>query len=254
MEKQVKGHSVSEETKKKISETCKKNKLSGGYRQGSGRGKKGTYKGYYCDSSWELAYVIYNIDHNIKFERNEELFPYEFNGEQHKYKPDFIEGDTYVEIKGYFTEQVKAKDKAFPFKLKYIDKNSIKPYIAYVERTYGKDFISMYEEKTYSISITQPKVCKCCGKTLNKNASLEKHQNACFRKKDEEGQKRKGPWNKISEAELKRRKELILNSGVDIMKFGWVGKMEKATGLSKHQIEDCVRYFNLSFFKRSSAK
>jgi len=38
------------------------------------------------------------------------------------------------------------------------------------------------------------------------------------------------------------------------MKFGWVGKMEKATGLSKHQIEDCVRYFNLSFFKRSSAK
>lgn len=140
-----KGHKVSEKTKKKISETCKRNKLSGGYRKGSGRGKKGTYKGYYCDSSWELVYVIYNLDHNIKFERNEELFPYEFNGEQHKYKPDFIENGIYVEIKGYFTEQVKAKEFAFPYQLKYIDKNTIKPYLEYVEQTYGKDFIKLYE-------------------------------------------------------------------------------------------------------------
>lgn len=138
-------HPQSKETKKKISETCKKNKCSGGYRQGSGRGKKGTYKGYYCDSSWELAYVIYNLDHNIKFERNEKLFPYEFNGEQHKYKPDFIENGIYVEIKGYFTEQVKAKEFAFPYQLKYIDKESIKPYLSYVEDKYGKDFIRLYE-------------------------------------------------------------------------------------------------------------
>lgn len=138
-------HPVSEETKKKISETCKKNKLSGGYRQGSGRGKKGAYKGYYCDSSWELAYVIYNLDHNIEFKRNEELFHYEFNGEQHNYKPDFIEDGVYVEIKGYFTEQVKAKEDAFPHQLKYIDKNGIKPYIDYVEKTYGKDYIRLYE-------------------------------------------------------------------------------------------------------------
>ena len=139
------GHKVSEETKRKVSETCKKNKLSGGYRKGSGRGKKGTYKGYYCDSSWELAYVIYNLDHNIKFERNEKLFPYKFNGEQHKYKPDFIENGIYVEIKGYFTEQVKAKEFAFPYQLKYIDKESIKPYLSYVEEKYGKDFIRLYE-------------------------------------------------------------------------------------------------------------
>jgi hypothetical protein len=38
------------ERRKKISETCKKNKKTGGYR-GGGRGKKGTYKGYFCDSS-----------------------------------------------------------------------------------------------------------------------------------------------------------------------------------------------------------
>ena len=56
--------------KRKISETMKKNPLCGGKRHGSGRGKKGWYKGYWCDSSWELALVIYNLEHNIKFERN----------------------------------------------------------------------------------------------------------------------------------------------------------------------------------------
>ena len=117
------------------------------YHKGSGRGKKGTYKGYYCDSSWELAYVIYNLDHNIKFERNEEFFPYEFNGEQHNYKPDFIENGIYVEIKGYFTEQVKAKEKAFPFPLKYLDTNGIKSYIDYVEKVYGKDYIRLYNKE-----------------------------------------------------------------------------------------------------------
>lgn len=59
--------------------------------------------------------------------------------------------------------------------------------------------------------------------------------------------------NKLGQDELEKRKNIILSSGIDMMKFGWVGKMEKATGLSKHQIEDCVRFFNLKFFKRSSA-
>lgn len=139
------GHKVSEETKNKISETGKLRKSLGGYRFGSGRGKKGTYKGYYCDSSWELAYVIFNLEHNIEFERNEKLFPYEFNGEQHKYKPDFIEGDTYVEVKGYYTEQVEAKTKAFPYKLKFLDKKTIKPYVDYVVSKYGQDYIRLYE-------------------------------------------------------------------------------------------------------------
>lgn len=47
-----------------------------------------------------------------------------------------------------------------------------------------------------------------------------------------------------------KRKELILNCGVDITKFGWVGKVEKATGLSKRIIENTVKYFDLKVFKR----
>lgn len=96
------GHKVSEETKRKISETAKANKKSGGYRHGAGRGKAGWYKGYYCDSSWELAYVIYNLEHNIcNFIKNtKDKFEYTFNNEKHFYVPDFkFDDGSYVEVK-----------------------------------------------------------------------------------------------------------------------------------------------------------
>ena len=44
--------------RKKISESMKNNHKCGGKRQGSGRGKKGWYKGTWCASSWELAVVV----------------------------------------------------------------------------------------------------------------------------------------------------------------------------------------------------
>jgi hypothetical protein len=50
----------------------------GGYRQGSGRGKKGWYRGYWCDSTYELVYVIFNLDHGIAFSRKTERFAYVF--------------------------------------------------------------------------------------------------------------------------------------------------------------------------------
>lgn len=43
--------------------------------------------------------------------------------------------------------------------------------------------------------------------------------------------------------EWARRKDLILNSGVDLLKFGWVGKVEKATHLTKRVIEATIRRF-----------
>ena len=121
-------------------------KISGGIRVGSGRGKSGWYKGYWCDSSWELAYVIYNLDHNIEFERNKEGFEYEYNNEKHKYYPDFIlEDGTYVEIKGYKSEITNAKIKYFPHKIKLIYKENIKYYLNYVIEKYGNKFIKQYE-------------------------------------------------------------------------------------------------------------
>lgn len=124
----------------------KKKKL-GGYRKGSGRGKKGYYKGYWCDSSWELAWVIYNLDHNIYFKRNWKKFEYLFENEIHSYIPDFIINENeYIEIKGFMTDKSKAKIEQFPHKIKIMDKKTLKPIFEYVETKYGKDFIKLYEE------------------------------------------------------------------------------------------------------------
>lgn len=122
----------------------KNNKNCGGYRKGSGRGKSGWYKNYYCDSSWELAFVIYNLENNIKFERNTKKFSYIFNRKKHDYMPDFIINNEYIEIKGYITEQWKAKKEQFPHKLKTLYQKDIQKYLDYVINKYGKDFIKLY--------------------------------------------------------------------------------------------------------------
>lgn len=143
-----KSHQHTEETKAKISKIMKE-KGAGGLRKGSGRGKKGWYKGYYCDSTWELAYVIYNLEHGISFSRNTKSFDYVFNGENKKYYPDFLlETGEYVEVKGYYTKQFATKIEQFPKELSLIvyDKIGIKPYLDYVINKYGKDFCSLYDD------------------------------------------------------------------------------------------------------------
>lgn len=128
----------------------KKNPLSGGLRKGSGRGKKGWYRGYWCDSSWELAWVIYNIDNNINFERNLEGFEYTYNGKIRKYYPDFKINETYYEIKGrrnFISMDVENQEKVKQFKhnLIVLYEKDIKKYLEYVIGKYGKNYVSMYE-------------------------------------------------------------------------------------------------------------
>ena len=65
-----------EKRKQKISNTMKNNHKSGGYRMNSGRGKKGWYKGIFCDSSWELAFLVYHLEHNLYIERCKEKRKY----------------------------------------------------------------------------------------------------------------------------------------------------------------------------------
>lgn len=96
--------------KKKISNTMKSNPNAGGLRHGSGRGKKGWYNGFFCDSTYELVYVIYNLDNNIKFKRSKLKYQYTYNNELHNYYPDFeMEDGSLVEVKGYYNDKVQAK-------------------------------------------------------------------------------------------------------------------------------------------------
>lgn len=134
-----------EKRKQKISNTMKNNHKSGGYRMNSGRGKKGWYKGIFCDSSWELAFVIWNIENNKSIERCKEKREYIFKGEKHIYIPDFIVEDEVIEIKGYSSKQWEEKIKQNP-DIKVLYKDDIKPYLDYVISKYGKNFISLYEK------------------------------------------------------------------------------------------------------------
>lgn len=116
----------------------------GGYRKGSGRGKKGWYKGIFCDSSWELAYVIYCLDNKISIKRNTQRFMYIYKGKTKTYLPDFLVNDEIIEIKGYETEQSKLKEKLFP-QIKVLKENDLKHVFEYVNGNYGHDFIKLYD-------------------------------------------------------------------------------------------------------------
>jgi hypothetical protein len=121
---------------------------AGGLRHGAGTGKQGWYKGYYCDSSYELAYVIYNLDHNISFVRNKQAYEYiGLDNKIHKYYLDFIEDNTLVEIKGYWTETVQRKlDAVNDMPIKLLMKKDIQFMIDYVKQTYCcTDITTLYE-------------------------------------------------------------------------------------------------------------
>ncbi len=120
-------------------------KSMGGYRKGSGVGKSGWYNGIYCDSSWELAYVIYHIDNNLPIIRNKQKRKYIFNNKQCIYIPDFITNDGLVQIKGYVNEKWNAKLK-YNQDIKVIGKQQIKFYLQYVVTKYGKDYIKYYQK------------------------------------------------------------------------------------------------------------
>lgn len=56
---------------------------------------------------------------------------------------------------------------------------------------------------------------------------------------------------KINEDDLNSWKNMILSSGVDLLKFGWVSKVVKVTGLSKKRIRLVVRHFKIPNFERT---
>ena len=126
----------------------------GGYIRFSGTNKqnKGYYKGYYCDSTWELAYVIYNLEHNIKFDRCKRKYKYIYKDKVHYYHPDFeLEDGTVIEIKGYrwVDDKLEYKIKSVTDrKLIILYKENLKEVFDYVISKYGKDYRKLYDKDT----------------------------------------------------------------------------------------------------------
>lgn len=135
--------------RQRISNSMKKNKDCGGYRHGSGRGKHGYYKGYWCDSTYELVFIIYCLDHQIKFERCPYVYEYTYENEKHKYHPDFLMSDgSLVEIKGYMTDLVNIKIASVNDRpIKVLMKKDMQNMFDYVQNTYiYKDLTDLYDK------------------------------------------------------------------------------------------------------------
>ena len=118
----------------------------GGSREGGGYGKRGKIEGYYFQSTWEAAFIIYHLDHKIPFVRNTQGFEYSIHGEIHKFFPDFIyEDGTYVEVKGRRTkddldEKNQAKLNGFVHPLILLQSDEMKNMLFYCRKFYGKEF------------------------------------------------------------------------------------------------------------------
>lgn len=122
-----------------------KNNGCGGLRENSYKKyKSGTYQEIHCDSSWELAFLIYCKDHNISIKRCKKSLQYVYKNKTFRYYPDFeIDGRLY-EIKGYENEKAKEKHKQHP-EVIYLNKEKMQKYLKYVIDNYGKHFIDLYD-------------------------------------------------------------------------------------------------------------
>jgi len=113
--------------------------MAGGYREGSGRSKSGYYKGIYCGSTYELCWVIYNLDHRLEFTR----FPGKLENNGVVYFPDFLLSDnkTIVETKGYESqESVDKKTKVaefFGYTVILLRKDDLQYAFEHVRKTYN---------------------------------------------------------------------------------------------------------------------
>ena len=138
---------------KETIEKMKNNPNCGGLRSKSGRSKQGWYKGIYCRSTYELVYVIYNLDHNIDFKPCTRIYEYLWENEIHKYYPDFeLPDGTIIEIKGYSNNQTLAKINSVKDRdIKVLYKKDLKYAFDYVENNYDyKKLEDLYESGDFA--------------------------------------------------------------------------------------------------------
>ncbi len=118
--------------------------MAGGRRsrwfRGGGAPRRGWYGHYWCDSSWELAFLLWCLDRGREVVRPTENFRYPYRGGFRYYRPDFIVDGRWVEIKGVMDGRSKRKLENFPYPITVIRAEEIGPYLEYARMKYGEDF------------------------------------------------------------------------------------------------------------------
>jgi hypothetical protein len=121
------------------------------YKKDETFGKFGYYKGIYCASSWELAFLVYNLDLGKDIRRCKLTFSYIMNGQEKTYFPDFLMDDVIHEVKGRELDDVVVKTQAVVdagYQIEVIRKKEITPIIKFLREKYGiKDLTELYDKK-----------------------------------------------------------------------------------------------------------
>lgn len=142
-----------------VSKSTKGVGVTGGIRENSSRGKCGHYKGVFCASTYELAFLVFCMDHGIRIERNTKGYKYEWNGVVHTYYPDWIiDGSFLVETKNYITDLVEAKaDAVDDMPITILDTTGLADIFRYVAKKYGmklcgrsNNFYELYDENVFA--------------------------------------------------------------------------------------------------------
>lgn len=155
---------ASRDNKKYCNKSCALRFIkSGGCREKSGRGKSGYYKGIYCNSTYELQWVIYHMDHNIPVRR---FKGYLSNGRR-KYFPDFIDPNNnkkIIEIKGYYKNDLEEKNKlaiSLGCEIEVLFKENLTYIFDYIKSRYNqKKIYELYDNY-------KPKYSYICNNCLN---------------------------------------------------------------------------------------
>lgn len=171
---------------KYCSANCRKigvnsNNTLGGYREGAGRSKHGYFRGMYCASTYELVYVIHNMDHGVEFER--------FNGSitdgKVKYFPDFFikNENKIIEIKGFENrEKVEYKTrmaKDLGFNIDVLYKVDLEYAFDYVREKYNTSkFYDLYDNFRLKFEYS----CDMCGVNFARNKNIITQNKFCSRK------------------------------------------------------------------------
>lgn len=132
------------------------------------KARKYFYENQYFDSSWELAVWIYAKDHNEEIIREPYTLNYYYEGQLHKYYPDFLYNGKLTEVKG---EQFFKKDGTIrnPYKRKLEDvtdkqiiekfkcmkdhnveilnRPKMQKFLKYIKNVYGRNYLQQFRVK-----------------------------------------------------------------------------------------------------------